>query len=63
MLACTGKFSHPRPDLPGDLPQPVLHHMVEAVFPKGRLGIFSPLTEQTALSAENASTQTSSCSA
>ncbi|MGJ4946191.1 AroM family protein [Bradyrhizobium sp. HKCCYLS1011] len=49
MLACTGKF----PNLAADglviLPSAVLHRMVEAVLPKGRLGVFSPLPEQTAL--------------
>jgi len=49
MLACTGKF----PNLTADglviLPSAVLHRMVEAVLPKGRLGVFSPLPEQTAL--------------
>ena len=31
------------------LPSAVLHKMVEAVMPRGRLGVFSPLPEQTAL--------------
>jgi protein AroM len=49
MLACTGKF----PNLSGVglliLPSAVLHRLVEAVLPGGRLGVFSPLAEQTAL--------------
>jgi protein AroM len=49
LLACTGKF----PNLAAEglvvLPSAVLHHTVEAILPKGRLGIFSPLPEQTAL--------------
>ena len=49
MLACTGKFPNLAPDGLVILPSAVLHHMVEAVFPKGRLGVFSPLPEQTAL--------------
>lgn len=49
MLACTGKFPNLAPDGLVILPSAVLHHMVEAVLPKGRLGVFSPLPEQTAL--------------
>jgi protein AroM len=49
MLACTGKFPNLAPDGLVILPSAVLHNMVEAVLPKGRLGIFSPLPEQTAL--------------
>jgi len=49
MLACTGKFPNLAPNGLVILPSAVLHHMVEAVFPKGRLGVFSPLPEQTAL--------------
>ncbi|WP_407159319.1 AroM family protein [Bradyrhizobium sp. STM 3557] len=49
MLACTGKFPNLTPDGLVILPSAVLHKMVEAVLPKGRLGVFSPLAEQTAL--------------
>jgi protein AroM len=49
MLACTGKFPNLAPEGLVILPSAVLHNMVEAVLPKGRLGIFSPLREQTAL--------------
>jgi protein AroM len=49
MLACTGKFPNLAPDGLVILPSAVLHNLVEAVLPKGRLGIFSPLPEQTAL--------------
>src|SRR5258708_23858867 len=49
MLACTGKFPNLAPDGLVILPSAVLHKMVEAVLPKGRLGVFSPLPEQTAL--------------
>lgn len=49
MLACTGKFPNLAPEGLVILPSAVLHRMVEAVLPKGRLGIFSPLPEQTAL--------------
>jgi protein AroM len=49
MLACTGKFPILAPDGLVILPSAVLHNMVEAVLPKGRLGVFSPLPEQTAL--------------
>jgi protein AroM len=49
MLACTGRFPNLAPDGLVILPSAVLHKMVEAVFPKGRLGVFSPLPEQTAL--------------
>jgi protein AroM len=49
LLACTGKFPHLAPDGLVILPSLVLHNMVEAVFPNGRLGVFSPLPEQTAL--------------
>lgn len=49
LMACTGKF----PNLPEDgkviFPSAVLHKLVEAVLPKGRLGVFSPLAEQSAL--------------
>ncbi|WP_029003077.1 AroM family protein [Azorhizobium doebereinerae] len=49
LLACTGKF----PNLPqaGQVifPSAVLHKLVEAVLPQGRLGVFSPLAEQSAL--------------
>jgi protein AroM len=49
MLACTGKFPNLAPDARVILPSAVVHKMVEAVLPKGRLGVFSPLPEQTAL--------------
>ena len=49
MLACTGKFPNLTPEGLVVLPSAVLHKMVEAVLPKGRLGVFSPLPEQTAL--------------
>jgi protein AroM len=49
MLACTGKFPNLAPEGLVILPSAVLHNMVEAVLPKGRLGVFSPLPEQTAL--------------
>jgi protein AroM len=49
MLACTGKFPNLAPDGLVILPSAVLHKMVEAVLPKGKLGVFSPLAEQTAL--------------
>lgn len=49
MLACTGKFPNLAPDGLVILPSAVLHKMVEAVLPRGRLGVFSPLPEQTAL--------------
>lgn len=49
MLACTGKFPNLAPEGLVILPSAVLHRMVEAVLPKGRLGVFSPLPEQTAL--------------
>lgn len=52
MLACTGKFPNLTPEGLVILPSAVLHKMVEAVLPKGRLGIFSPLAEQTALIAK-----------
>jgi len=52
MLACTGKFPNLTPDGLVILPSAVLHNMVEAVLPKGRLGVFSPLAEQTALIAK-----------
>jgi protein AroM len=48
MLACTGKFPNLAPDGLVVLPSAVLHNLVEAVLPKGRLGVFSPLPEQTA---------------
>jgi protein AroM len=49
MLACTGKFPNLAPDGLVILPSAVLHNIVAAVLPKGRLGVFSPLPEQTAL--------------
>ncbi len=49
MLACTGKFPNLVPDGLVILPSAVLYNIVEAVLPKGRLGVFSPLPEQTAL--------------
>src|SRR3954470_10124353 len=49
MLACTGKFPNLAPDGLVILPSAVLHHMVEAVLPQGRLGVFSPLAAQTEL--------------
>jgi protein AroM len=49
MLACTGKFPNLSPEGLVILPSAVLHRLVEAVLPKGRLGVFSPLPEQTAL--------------
>jgi protein AroM len=49
MLACTGKFPNLAPDGLVILPSAVLHNIVEAVLPRGRLGVFSPLPEQTAL--------------
>jgi protein AroM len=49
MLACTGKFPNLAPEGLVILPSAVLHNMVEAVLPKGRLGVFSPLPEQTTL--------------
>src|ERR1700676_1818554 len=49
MLACTGKFPNLAPEGLVILPSAVLHKMVEAVLPKGRLGVFSPLPEKTAL--------------
>jgi protein AroM len=49
MLACTGKFPNLSPQGLVILPSAVLHRLVEAVLPKGRLGVFSPLPEQTAL--------------
>jgi len=49
MLACTGKFPNLAPEGLVILPSAVLHRLVEAVLPKGRLGVFSPLPEQTAL--------------
>jgi len=49
MLACTGKFPNLTPEGLVILPSAVLHRLVEAVLPKGRLGVFSPLLEQTAL--------------
>jgi protein AroM len=52
MLSCTGKFPNLAPDGLVILPSAVLHKLVEAVLPRGRLGIFSPLSEQTALIAE-----------
>ncbi|MGJ4891408.1 AroM family protein [Bradyrhizobium sp. HKCCYLRH3099] len=52
MLACTGEFPNLTPEGLVILPSAVLHKMVEAVLPKGRLGVFSPLPEQTALIAK-----------
>jgi protein AroM len=52
MLACTGKFPNLVPEGLVILPSAVLHKIVEAVLPKGRLGVFSPLPEQTALIAK-----------
>jgi protein AroM len=49
MLSCTGKFPNLSPEGLVILPSAVLHRLVEAVLPKGRLGVFSPLSEQTAL--------------
>jgi protein AroM len=49
MLACTGRFPHLKPEGLLILPSAVLHRMVEAVLPRGRLGVFSPLAEQTSL--------------
>jgi protein AroM len=49
MLNCTGKFSNIDADGLVILPSAVLHKLVEAVLPKGRLGVFSPLAEQTEL--------------
>jgi protein AroM len=49
MLACTGKFPNLAPEGLAILPSAVLHNVVAAVLSKGRLGIFSPLPEQTAL--------------
>src|SRR6266851_4221292 len=49
LLACTGKFPNLAPEGLVILPSAVLHKLVEAVLPKGRLGIFSPLPAQTAL--------------
>jgi protein AroM len=49
MLACTGKFPNLTPEGLVILPSAILHRLVEAVLPKGRLGVFSPLAEQTAL--------------
>jgi len=49
MLACTGKFPNLAPEGLVILPSAVVHKMVEAVLPRGKLGVFSPLPEQTAL--------------
>lgn len=49
MLACTGKFPNIAPEGLVILPSAVLHKLVEAVLPKGRLGVFSPLPAQTEL--------------
>jgi protein AroM len=49
MLACTGKFPNLATEGLVILPSAILHRLVEAVLPKGRLGVFSPLPEQTAL--------------
>jgi protein AroM len=49
MLACTGKFPNLAPEGLVILPSAVLHKLVEAVLPKGRLGVFSPLAAQTEL--------------
>ena len=43
MLACTGKFPNLAPEGLVILPSAVVHKMVEAVLPRGRLGVFSPL--------------------
>ncbi|OYX77599.1 MAG: AroM protein, partial [Bradyrhizobium sp. 35-63-5] len=43
LLACTGKFPNIETDGLVILPSAVLHNLVEAVLPKGRLGVFSPL--------------------
>src|SRR5260221_13625410 len=47
MLACTGKFPNLAPDGLVILPSAVLHNIVEAVFPLGRLGVFFPVPGQT----------------
>ncbi len=52
LLACTGKFPNLSPEGLVILPSAVLRNMVDAVLPKGRLGVFSPLPEQTALIAK-----------
>jgi protein AroM len=52
MLACTGKFPNLAPEGLVILPSAVLHRLVEAILPRGRLGVFSPLPEQTALIAK-----------
>jgi protein AroM len=49
MLACTGKFPNLAPEGLMILPSALLHRLVEAVLPRGRLGVLSPLPEQTAL--------------
>src|SRR5258707_7398818 len=49
MLACTGKFPNLAPDGLVILPSAVLHNIVEAVLPKGTLGVFLPLPGQSAL--------------
>lgn len=52
MLACTGKFPGLSVDGLVVLPSAVLHNVVDAVLPRGRLGVFSPLPEQTAVIAD-----------
>jgi protein AroM len=49
MLACTGAFPNLRPEGLLVLPSAVVNRIVDAVLPRGRLGVFSPLAEQTAL--------------
>src|SRR5258707_15106446 len=49
MLACTGKFPNLAPDGLVILPSAVLHNIVEAGLPMGRLGVFLPLPGQTRL--------------
>jgi len=49
MLACTGKFPNLSKVGLLILPSVVLHRIVDAVLPRGRIGVFSPLAEQTAL--------------
>jgi protein AroM len=49
MLACTGRFPNLSKVGLLILPSVVLHRIVDAVLPRGRIGVFSPLPEQTAL--------------
>jgi protein AroM len=49
MLACTGRFPNLSKVGLLILPSVVLHRIVDAVLPRGRIGVFSPLAEQTAL--------------